>query len=154
MKTKNLFLVCILGATLLMLSCQKETSLIPEPTVEQSMDVFETTIPGLEYSFEEPEPYMDILSNYPDPFYSITRLKFVITKTSRVSLSVVNMETGIGEQLLDGIVNKGVYYKVFDGTNKPTGKYEAILKVDDRSYREIMTKKSKWDPEPVYDTEY
>lgn len=133
----------------MVLSCQKETSLTPELPVEQSMEVTETTIPGLEYSLEDPSPYLDILSNYPDPFYARTKIKFVISKTSRVSLAVVNMESGIGEKLLDGIVYKGVYFKLYDGTNKPSGKYMAILKVDDRSYREIMTKKSKWDSEPV-----
>jgi hypothetical protein len=150
MKTKNLFLVCLLGATLIMLSCQKDAGLTPEATVEQSMVITKTSIPGLESSLEDPSPYQDILSNYPDPFYTLTNIKFVISKTSEVTLSVRNMKSGLSEKLLHTTVNKGVYYIVF-GANKPAGKYEAILKVDGRSYREIMTKKSKWDPEPVHD---
>jgi hypothetical protein len=154
MKTKNLFLVCLLGATLMMLSCQKDAGLTPELTVEQSMDVNQNSNPVFESSLEDPSPYLDILSNYPDPFFTFTKIKFVIAKTSEVSLSVVNMETGVGERLFKGTVYKGVYYKIFDGTNKSSGKYMATLIVDGRSYKEIMTKRSKWDPAPVHDTEY
>jgi len=153
MKTKIFLLASLLAATMVILSCQKDLSLTPEPALEQSMDVNQTSNPVLESSFDDPEPYMDILTNYPDPFYTRTKIKFVISKTSEVTLSVRNMKSELSEKLLHANVNKGVYYKIF-GDNKPVGKYEVTLTVDGRSYKEIMTKKSPWDSEPIGDDIY
>ncbi|HEY9115782.1 MAG TPA: hypothetical protein VIN10_13880 [Bacteroidales bacterium] len=151
MKTKILFLACLLGATVMMLSCQKDADLTPELSVEQSMDVSENANPDLMFSTEDPGYDLDILSHYPDPFYTRTKIKFIIRKTCHASLSVTNMETGIGEKLFSGNVNKGVYFKLYDAANKPAGRYLAVLNIDGRLYKEIMTKKSKWDPAPVGD---
>jgi len=149
MKTKIFLLVSLLTATLMMLSCQKDAGLTPELSVEQSVDVSENANPDLLLTTEVPNYDMDLLSNYPDPFYTRTKIKFVIRKKCKASLSVVNLETGIDEELFNGTVNKGVYCKIFDGTNKPAGKYMAKLYVDGTLYKQIMTKKNIWDPEPV-----
>jgi hypothetical protein len=150
MKTKILFLASLLVATMMMLSCQKDNVLTPELSVDQSMEVTETANPDLLFS-EDTDYDINLLSHYPDPFYSRTKLKFVIRKACHASLSVTNMESGVGEMLFNGNVNKGVYYKIFDASNKPAGRYMATLNVDGRLYKEIMTKKNKWDPEPVGD---
>jgi hypothetical protein len=149
MKTNILFLASVLVATVLMLSCQKDLSLNPELSVEQSMDVAENSNTDLMLSSEDPHYDLDILSHCPDPFYTRTKIKFIIRKSCHASLSVTNMQTGIGEKLFSGTVNKGVYYKLYDGTNKPAGKYLVTLNIDGRLYKEIMTKKNINDPVPV-----
>ena len=148
MKTKILILTSALAASIMMFSCQKDESFTPQPSAEQSMDVNGTSTAALQLQTPDSGYYADILTNYPDPFYTRTKIRFVVSKTSTVSLSVKNLDNGISERLFSGTVYKGVYYKVF-GDNKPTGNYEVLLTVNGRSYREKMTKKSMFEPEPV-----
>ena len=154
MKTNILFLATVLLSSVLVLSCQKDVSLNPELSVEQTMGIADEPDNALMLASEDPHYDIDILSHNPDPFYTYTKIKFIIRKTSKVSLSVINMQTGLGEKMFSGTVNKGVYYKLYDGTNKSAGKYLVTLDVDGRLYKEIMTKKNINDPMPVGDDDY
>lgn len=153
MKTNILFLAGALAVSMMLLSCQKDTSLNPEFSVEQSADLNDEADQAVMLTTDDPNYDINILSHRPDPFYTYTKIKFIIRKTSKVSLSVTNMETGVGERLFAGTVNKGVYYKLYDGTNKQAGKYLVTLNVDGRLYKEIMTKKNVNDPTPVGEDE-
>ena len=154
MKTKLLLIASLLGATLLMLSCQKDNEPLLDDAIENSIDVSQANDPEFLLSEEDPQYDMDILSHRPDPFYTRTKIKFMISKTSDVSLSVINAQTGVGETLFHATVNKGVYYKIFDGTQKQTGRYIAVLNVDGRLYKEFMNKKNITDPNPVGEDNY
>lgn len=61
--------------------------------------------------------------NYPNPFNPSTIIKYDIPKAGFVSLKIFNM---LGEEvtvLENGIVQAGVYEKVFDASNLPSGIY-------------------------------
>lgn len=69
-------------------------------------------------------------ANYPNPFNPHTQIPFVLTETSHVTLSVVDMLGRTVATLADGQEQPGSHVVRFDATNLPSGVYSAVLEIN------------------------
>lgn len=152
MKTKLILITSLIGAGLIMFSCQKEDELTPA-TADEKTVVSENALPA-NYQIKEVDPglQVDPLTNFPDPFFSQTTIKFIVKKEGYVKLSVskIGSEAGaINIVLFDGYKKAGIYSKVLDAQNLPLGEYMAILDVSGTISKELMTKSTNWPANPA-----
>jgi hypothetical protein len=92
-----------------------------------------------QFSFTSiPEPgdqapsQFELSQNYPNPFNPTTQIKFRLTKTGNVTLSVFNILGQKVATLLNGKFNAGSHQVIFDGQRLASGVYTYQLKAGDR----------------------
>lgn len=84
----------------------------------------------------------ELYQNYPNPFNPVTQIKFDLTKSAKVRLSVYNISGQLVSELTEGTMNAGKHSVEFDGKNLNSGVYYYILKVDEsmQSKKMLMVK--------------
>ena len=76
--------------------------------------------------------------NYPNPFNPVTQIKFDLTKTAKVRLSVFNVNGQLISELVSGIKNAGHHSVEFDGSRLNSGVYYYTLEVAGKSLTKKM----------------
>jgi hypothetical protein len=79
----------------------------------------------------------ELFQNYPNPFNPITQIRFALSKTADVKLSVFNINGQKVADLANGVMNAGVHAVDFDGSKLNSGVYYYTLVTDGLA----MTKK-------------
>lgn len=68
--------------------------------------------------------------NYPNPFFTTTRIDYVIPSDGRATLSLYNMEGKLVRVIADGFMKAGMYNVSFDARELQPGIYFYSLKTD------------------------
>lgn len=136
MKTKILFIAMLILGGLVISSCQKDNSLVPDNEPVTAVKNVDGTPDDIVPHWEK-----DPITNYPDPFRDKTTIEFTLKHSARVSLIVTNPNYGGITYLMDGYYRPGIYKRLFDATNLPGGLYIAHLKIDGIVVKERMTKR-------------
>ncbi len=139
MKTQILLIVTLLCAGLLLNSCQKDNSLVPDEPYEQADDN-KSSVRHVDPRPGEDDVMADPISNYPDPFNKSTTIKFRVWEPTKVSLIVYNEYEERVAVLVGQFLNEGDYRSKFNAEKLPAGKYYAILQVGATMIKEEMTK--------------
>lgn len=134
MKTQIALLAALLIGGLVITSCQKDNSLFEDQAIAQNLT-------KNEFSGSNDTIVPDPIRNYPDPFLNTTIIEYRLQKTEYVRLSVHNNETGWAHLLNEGLQAKGLHAIKFEAFNLPKGEYSAVLKIGNKEYVEVMTKK-------------
>jgi hypothetical protein len=136
MKTTILFIAMLLLGGLVISSCQKDNSLVPDSeSVAISKDVNGTPDDIVPHWEKDP------ITNYPDPFRDKTTIEITLQRSAQISLVVTNPNYGGITYLLKGYYRAGIYKCVFDATDMPGGEYIAHLRIDDIVVKERMIKR-------------
>jgi hypothetical protein len=81
---------------------------------------------------ENPNPELPssiaLLGNYPNPFNSITTIKYTVPSAARISLAIYNVEGREVETLVDNIVNAGEHTVRWNASAQASGIYFAMLR--------------------------
>ena len=139
MKTTALILTALLGAGIMLTSCQKDNSLASDNMFSQSLDQqnpADKTDPGA----GDLGSTVDLIFNYPDPFSEKTTIQFRVLKAERVSLVVNNEYGDMVAEIVTQFLPEGEYRYEFDAKDLPVGPYRARLQVGDTNIFEDMTK--------------
>jgi flagellar hook assembly protein FlgD len=78
------------------------------------------------------------LTNYPNPFNPVTQIKFALTKTTEVKLSVYNVNGQKIAELANGVLNAGKHTIEFDGSRLNSGVYYYTLETEGKSLTQKM----------------
>jgi hypothetical protein len=78
-----------------------------------------------------------LYQNFPNPFNPVTQIRFALSKTADVKLSVYNISGQLVSQLASGVKNAGHHIVDFDGSKLNSGVYYYTLEGDGKT----MTKK-------------
>ena len=81
----------------------------------------------------------ELFQNYPNPFNPTTKIKFNITKFSRVSLNIYDILGNEIEKLVNGNLNPGIYHLIWNGKNFASGIYYYKLKIENSEKVRKMT---------------
>jgi hypothetical protein len=65
----------------------------------------------------------DVLSAYPNPFNSSTRIAFVLARTEHVVITVFDLQGRQVSKLLDSDLPAGTHERIFSAANLPSGLY-------------------------------
>jgi len=84
------------------------------------------TVPG------QPEKYALKLNNYPNPFNSSTILRYHLSETDDVRLSVFDLSGRLVEELFSGRQSAGDYHYLWSGRYLPSGIYFISLQAGDQ----------------------
>lgn len=76
----------------------------------------------------DPAPF-EILSNYPNPFQSLTTIEFTLPQYSHVSLEVYNLQGAKVATLTDEVISAGKYATPWNATGNRPGLYLALVRV-------------------------
>ncbi|MCK4980528.1 MAG: T9SS type A sorting domain-containing protein [Candidatus Delongbacteria bacterium] len=95
--------------------------------IEENEDEFSALIKGFE-----------LYQNYPNPFNPVTKIKFDLSKTAVVKLSVYNVKGQFVSELVNGTKNTGRHVVEFDGSKLNSGIYYYALEVDGKSLNRKM----------------
>lgn len=76
----------------------------------------------------DPAPF-EILSNYPNPFQSLTTIEFTLPQYSHVSLEVYNLQGAKVATLTDEVLSAGKYATPWNATGNRPGLYLALVRV-------------------------
>jgi len=76
----------------------------------------------------DPAPF-EILSNYPNPFQSLTTIEFTLPQYSHVSLEVYNLQGAKVATLTDEVLSAGTYATPWNATGNRPGLYLALVRV-------------------------
>lgn len=136
MKTKILLIAMLLIGGLVISSCQKDNSLVPDSESVAVVKDVDGTPDDIVPHWEK-----DPITNYPDPFRDKTTIEFTLDRSAYLSLVVTNPNTGSVTYLMNGYYRPGIYKRLFDATNLPGGEYIAHLKIEDIVYKEPMIKR-------------
>jgi parallel beta-helix repeat protein len=79
-----------------------------------------------------------LFQNYPNPYNPITQIKFGLTGTSNVRLSVYNISGQKVAELANGVLNFGKHLVEFDGSKLNSGVYYYVLEVNGKSITKKM----------------
>jgi flagellar hook assembly protein FlgD len=79
-----------------------------------------------------------LFQNYPNPFNPVTQIKFALTKTAEVKLSVYNIGGQKVAELANGSRQAGVHTVDFDGSRLNSGVYYYTLEVDGKNITRNM----------------
>jgi len=71
-----------------------------------------------------------LYQNYPNPFNPVTQIRFDLTKTEHVKLSVYNISGQKVAELTDGVMNAGRHSVEFDGSSLNSGIYYYTIETD------------------------
>mgnify|MGYP001560587399 CR=1 FL=1 len=71
------------------------------------------------------------LKNYPNPFHSTTRILFTLSKRSKTSLDIIDINGRKVATLVNGVLNSGQYEAVWDGSGSPAGVYFYRLRTEE-----------------------
>ncbi|MBN2771809.1 MAG: T9SS type A sorting domain-containing protein [Spirochaetes bacterium] len=91
-------------------------------------DISESTMPTQHQLFQ----------NYPNPFNPVTQIKFALTKSTDVKLSVYNINGQLISQLASGVRQAGIHTVDFDGARFNSGVYYYTLEVEGKSLTQKM----------------
>ncbi|MBU4487438.1 MAG: T9SS type A sorting domain-containing protein, partial [Candidatus Delongbacteria bacterium] len=80
----------------------------------------------------------NLYQNYPNPFNPVTQIKFDLTKTSKIKLSIYNINGQIVAELANGVKNAGYHVVDFDGSKLNSGVYYYTLCVDGKNITKKM----------------
>lgn len=98
-----------------------------------------TTASGIGDDYSAVASDFELYQNYPNPFNPVTQIRFALSKTSDVKLSVYNIAGQQVSELLNEKMNAG-YKKIdFDGIRFNSGLYYYTLEVDGVSKTKKMT---------------
>lgn len=136
MKTKILFIAMLLLGGLVISSCQKDNSLMPDNESAAVVKDVDGTPDDIVPHWEK-----DPITNYPDPFRDKTTIEFTLERSARISLVVTNPNYGGVTYLMNGYYRPGIYKCIFDATDLPGGEYIARLKIGDIVIKERMFKR-------------
>ncbi len=81
---------------------------------------------------------VSLYQNYPNPFNPVTQIKFDLTGTSNVRLSVFNVSGQLVSELTNKTMNAGSHTFEFDGSRLNSGVYYYTLEVNGKSYTQKM----------------
>ena len=97
------------------------------------------------YGTETPSPqFVDGFNKiYPNPFNPVASIEIGLEKDSQVSLDIYNVRGQIVSSLVNANLRKGNHSYRFEardlsGRDLPSGIYHAVLKIDNRSYRQKL----------------
>ncbi len=76
----------------------------------------------------DPAPF-EILSNYPNPFQSLTTIEFTLPQYSHVFLEVYNLQGAKVATLTDEVLSAGTYATPWNATGNKPGLYLALVRV-------------------------
>jgi len=76
----------------------------------------------------DPTPF-EILSNYPNPFQSVTTVEFTLPQYNHVSLEVYNLQGAKVATLTDEVLSAGTYATPWNATGNRPGLYLALVRV-------------------------
>jgi hypothetical protein len=80
-----------------------------------------------------------LMQNYPNPFNARTTITYEVQQRGRVSLSVLNILGQVQSTLLEGVLEKGLYKKVWDASNLPSGVYFLRMTLENQSeYQKVV----------------
>ncbi len=140
MKTQILLIVTLLCAGLLLNSCQKDNSLVPDDPYEKAIEN-ESSARHVDPRLGEDDGVMaDPISNSPDPFNKSTTINFRVWEPTKVSLIVFNENNERVALLVGQFLKEGNYRAKFNAEKLPAGKYYAVLQVGATIIKEEMTK--------------
>ncbi len=71
----------------------------------------------------------EILSNYPNPFQSVTTIEFTLAHFNHVSLEVYNIQGAKMATLRDEVLSAGKYATSWNATGTPPGLYMVLVRV-------------------------
>jgi len=91
-------------------------------------DITETVLPSEHELFQ----------NYPNPFNPVTQIRYAISKTADVKLSVYNISGQKVAELANGMRQAGVHSLDFDGSRFNSGVYYYTLEVEGKSLTQKM----------------
>lgn len=138
MKTKVFLFTAMFIGGLLFSSCTKDNALIEDCAFAKN----ESTQLLSEDPGPDPDPVVDPMTNYPDPFINSTTIEYVLVQTAHIRLTVHNDQTGLVQILVNGLQSKGKHFIEFETSGMPAGQYIAKLVIGDKEYVEVMTKKN------------
>lgn len=147
MKTKILVFTALLIGGLIFTSCKKDNELLNDNSY--ALNDAKTT------SDTPDTVWVDIMTNYPDPFYGSTTIEYRLDRMTWVKLSVYSENSGFGTILVHEIQEKGIHTYNFGAAGLEPGDYIAELKINNKIVKEVMTKKEvptyTDDPNPAAD---
>ncbi|MBU4486025.1 MAG: T9SS type A sorting domain-containing protein, partial [Candidatus Delongbacteria bacterium] len=79
-----------------------------------------------------------LYQNYPNPFNPVTQIRFALSKTANVKLSVYNIAGQQVTELANGIKNAGFHTVSFDGSRFNSGVYYYMLEADGKTLTQKM----------------
>jgi hypothetical protein len=83
-------------------------------------------------------PSSFILSNYPNPFNSATRIEFDLPRAGEAELAVYDVTGRLVTTLLSGRLNAGHHHVNWDASNLPSGVYVYRLRTDHETHGKKM----------------
>jgi hypothetical protein len=89
-------------------------------------------------SFVAGERGFELYQNYPNPFNPVTQIKFALTKTADVKLSVYNISGQKVAELANGSKQAGTHTVDFDGSKLNSGIYYYTLEVEGKAITKKM----------------
>ena len=90
-----------------------------------------STVGGIVTAIEDsrdPTPF-EILSNYPNPFQSLTTIEFSLPQYNHVSLEVYNIQGAKVATLMDEVLSAGKYATPWNATGTKPGLYLVLVRV-------------------------
>ena len=139
MKTLAFLTAALLSAGMLLTSCQKGDSVLPDNSLEQTVNA-QNAVTNAKPAPDHDDILVDPIRNYPDPFTKKTMISYVIHKPTKISLIVYNEQNVRVAILASGFLPEGAYRVEFDATELRPGKYFARLNVGNTTFVEEMTK--------------
>jgi len=79
-----------------------------------------------------------LYQNYPNPFNPVTQIKFDLSETANVKLSVYNVSGQLVSELANGVMNAGNHAVDFDGSKLNSGVYYYTLNTDGKNITKKM----------------
>ena len=76
-----------------------------------------------------------LAQNYPNPFNPVTNIRFIISQSDYVQLSIYDLSGQLLEKLVDGKMNKGEHIVQWNASNLPSGTY--IYKIESGHFLQI-----------------
>ena len=143
MKTKQFLIASLISTGLIFAACLSENELNAQNSTSQ------TKVNTMQYdqSNGDAASLSNVngpihMTNYPDPFYSVTYIKYALSFPSHISLIVYESGTGRMTLLYEGPQVSGTHYIAFRPENElnSQGQYIAELITQTASVKEVMIK--------------
>ena len=84
-------------------------------------------------------PTCSLSQNYPNPFNPVTKINYIITKQTTVSLKIYDMTGREVKTLVNEMKSPGSYTAEFNGSELSSGNYFYIIKAGDFAETKMMT---------------
>ena len=143
MKTKQFLIASLISTGLIFAACLSENELNAQNSTSQ------TKVNTMQYdqSNGDVASLSNVngpvhMTNYPDPFYNVTYIKYAISFPSHIRLTVYESSTGRKTLLYEGPQVTGTHYIAFRPESELNleGKFIAELITQQASVKEVMIK--------------